>query len=107
MRAKLLQSGPTLWTVARQASLSIVFSRPEYWSGLPFPPPGDLSNSGIEPTSPMSPAFAGRFFTTSSTHVRKQSQGLGHGHLWETIILSTIMPNFEVKPKGGGGGKFD
>ena len=41
----------TLWTIARQASLSVGFSRQKYWSGLPFPPPGDLPNPGIEPTS--------------------------------------------------------
>ena len=43
------------------------FSRQEYWSGLPFPTPGDLSNPGIEPTSLTSPALAGGFFTTSTT----------------------------------------
>ena len=43
------------------------FSRQEYWSGLPCPPPGDLPNPGTEPTSLMSPALAGGFFTTSST----------------------------------------
>ena len=42
----------TLWTVAYQAPLSIKFSRQEYWSGLPFPSPGDLPNPGIEPGSP-------------------------------------------------------
>ena len=42
----------TLWTAAHQAPLSMGFSRQEYWSGLPCPPPGDLSNSGIEPVSP-------------------------------------------------------
>ena len=42
----------TLWTIARQAPLSIGFSRQEHWSGLPCPPPGDLPNSGIKPTSP-------------------------------------------------------
>ena len=42
----------TLWTVARQAPLSMGFSRQEYWSGLPCPPPGDLPNPGIEPGSP-------------------------------------------------------
>ena len=57
----------TLWTVAHQASLSMGFSRQEYWSGLPFPPPGDLPNPGIEPASLMSPALAGRFFTASDT----------------------------------------
>ena len=57
----------TPWTVACQASLSMGFSRQEYWNGLPFPSPGDLPNPGIEPTSPeslASPALAGRFSTT-------------------------------------------
>ena len=43
------------------------FSRQEQRSGLPCPPPGDLPDSGIEPMSLMSPALAGRFFTTSTT----------------------------------------
>ena len=43
------------------------FSRQEYWSWLPCPPPGDLPNSGIEPVSLKSPALAGGFFTTSVT----------------------------------------
>ena len=47
-------------TVAYQAPLSMGFSRQEYWSGLPFPSPGDLPDSEIEPTSPV---LAGRFFT--------------------------------------------
>ena len=42
----------TLWTVARQALLSMGFSRQEYWSGLPFPSPGDLPDPGIEFRSP-------------------------------------------------------
>ena len=57
----------TLWTVARQAPLSMGFSRQEYWSGLPFPPLGDLPDSKIKPTSITFPALAGRFFTTSDT----------------------------------------
>ena len=57
----------TPWTVARQAPLSMGFPRQEYWSGLLFPPPGDLPDPGIEPSSLMSPALAGRFFTTSAT----------------------------------------
>ena len=47
----------TLWTVAHQAPLSMGFSRQEYWSGLPFPTPGDLPDPGIEPMSPVSPAL--------------------------------------------------
>ena len=43
------------------------FSRQEYWSGLPCPPAGDLPDPGIEPTSLMSPALAGRFFITRDT----------------------------------------
>ena len=42
----------TPWTAAYQAPLSMVFSRQEYWSGLPFPSPGDLPDPGIEPGSP-------------------------------------------------------
>ena len=42
------------------------FARQEYWSGLPFPSAGDLSNPGMEPMSPVSLALAGRFFTTES-----------------------------------------
>ena len=53
----------TPWTVAHQAPLSMGFSRQEYWSGLPFPPPGDLPKPGIEPAPLMSSALAGRFFT--------------------------------------------
>ena len=53
-----------LCTVACQASLSVGFSRHEYWSGLPCTPPGDLPDSGIEPMPPASPALAGGFFTT-------------------------------------------
>ena len=45
------------WTVACQAPLSMEFSRQEPWSGLPFPPPGDLLNPGIEPTSEFPAAF--------------------------------------------------
>ena len=47
----------TLWTVAHQAPLSMGVSRQEYWSGLPFPPPGDLPDPGIEPASPTLPAL--------------------------------------------------
>ena len=53
------------------------FPRQEYWSGLPFPPPGDLPNPGIEPVSPVSPARAGGFFTTEI-------------HLGSPLFLSTF-----------------
>ena len=49
----------TLWTVALGAPLSLGFSRQEYWSGLPCPPPGDLPDPGIKPLSLVSLALAG------------------------------------------------
>ena len=54
-------------TVACQAPLSMGFPRQEYWSGLPFPFPGDLPDPAIEPTSLESPALVGGFLTTSAT----------------------------------------
>ena len=54
-------------TVARQAPLSMGVSRQEYLNGLPFPSPGDLPDTGIEPVSLMSPALSGGFFTTNAT----------------------------------------
>ena len=66
----------TLWTVA-QPPLPMGFSRQEYWSGLPCPPPGDLLDLGIEPTSLASPALAGEFFTTSAT--------------WEAHMVATAL----------------
>ena len=64
----------TSWTVAHQAPLSMEFSRQEYWSGLPFPTPGDLPDPGIKPTSLESPALAGGFFTTEP--LRKPNHGI-------------------------------
>ena len=57
----------TLWTVDCQVPVPMGFPRQEYWSGLTFPPPGDLPGPGIEPASLTSPALAGGFFTTSAT----------------------------------------
>ena len=54
----------TSWTVVNQASLSMEFSRQEYWSGLPFPSLGNLPNPGIEPTSLLCPVSLGRIFTS-------------------------------------------
>ena len=57
----------TLWSIAHEAPLSMGFSRQEYSSGLPCPPPGDLPNSGIKHTPRMFPSLGGGLFTTSST----------------------------------------
>ena len=60
-KVKVAQSCLTLcdpWTVAHQAPLSMGFSRQEYWSGMPFPSPGDLPDPGIKPRSPTLQADA-------------------------------------------------
>ena len=62
-----------LWIVARQAPLSMAFFRQKYWSVLPFPPPGDLLNPGMEPESPVAAALAGEFFTTEPPGKPKMS----------------------------------
>ena len=55
------------WTIDHQAPLSIGFSRQEYWSGLPFPPPGDLPDPEIESMSLITTVLADGFFTTRAT----------------------------------------
>ena len=57
----------TVWTVAHQALLPMEFSRQEYWNEVSLPRPRDLVDPGIEPTSFVSPALAGVFFTTGTT----------------------------------------
>ena len=59
-----------LWTIALQASLSMGFSRQEYWSGLPFPPPGHLSYSGVIPMSFVSPALTQILYHSDSGTVK-------------------------------------
>ena len=56
-----------LWTIGHEAPLHMGFSRQEYQSGLPSPPPGDLPDAGIEPGSLTSPSLAGGFLTTNAT----------------------------------------
>ena len=65
--AKLLQTRPTvcnLMDYSPPPPLSMGFTKLEYWSGLPSLPPGALSDPGIEPRSPLSPALAGGYLTT-------------------------------------------
>ena len=70
----------SLWTVAHQAPLSMVFARQTYWSGLPCLPPGHLPDPGIEPASLTSPALTGRSFTTSTTwEAQHYPQGAPNG----------------------------
>ena len=75
----------TPWTVAYQVPLSMGFSRQEYWSGLPCPPPGDLSNPGIEPTSP---ALAG-----SSLPLSHQGSPVGLYSCCLNVLPSSFLFN--------------
>ena len=70
----------TLWTEAHQTPPSMEFPRQEYWSGLPFFPPGDLPDPGNEPTSLASPELQDRFFTTGK------------------IIFGNFVPFFLIPP---------
>ena len=78
----------TPWNVAHQAPLSMKLSRPENWSGLPCPPPGDLPDPGIKPVSLMSPALAGGFFTTRDTWEALVWRGLTVFH---TVIVNVTI----------------
>ena len=78
----------TPWTVARQAPLPMEFSRQEYWSGFPCPPPGDLPGSRIEITSP---ALVGRFFTTEQPGNPSQSRS----RLIDPFVLKEGPTSFE------------
>ena len=89
----------TPWTVAYQAPPSMGFSRQEYWSGLPFPSPGDLPDPGIEP---WSPAFQADTLTSEppgETLVEYKSQrnfqgcrGLAPQYQWWPLVKASVPP---------------
>ena len=81
----------TPWTVAHQALLSMGFSRQEYWSELPCPPPGDLPDPGIKPTSLKSPTSAGRFFTASATSEAPKCPVFAV--IFEECLLGSLFPS--------------
>ena len=80
--AESLQSCPILCDPMDYSLPGSSIHRQEYWSGLPYPPPGDLPNPGIELGSLTSPALAGRFFTTQATW-----EALSNGKWWLTVSL--------------------
>ena len=90
-RCVLTQSCLTLFDpmdCSCQAPLSMELSRQEYWSGLPFPPPGDLPDPGIEP---VSLALAGGFFTTSPPGIIPSNR--------EALAqLNNVLVSFELEP---------
>ena len=94
----------TLWTVAHQAPPSVGFSRQEYRSGVPSPPPGDLPNPGIKLASHTSPALADGFFSISTTWdlmSRMSPHKPGNGVL--TSMWGRAWCLVRVKPKVGEG----
>ena len=78
----MFRSFETPWTVAHQDPLSMGFPRQKYWSGLPFPSPGNLPNPGIKAASPV---LAGRFFITEPPG---KTQGFNYGML--NAIFSSL-----------------
>ena len=101
MRARVLakslscaQLFATPWNCSPPISLSMGFSRQEYWSGLPFPPSGDLPNSGMEAESPVSPALAGGFFTTDPSQADIPPWAALLASLSWNSSLSSVGPSF-------------
>ena len=96
------QSCPTLCntlTVAHQAPVSMEFTRHGYWSGLPFPSPGDLPDPGIKPAPLASPALAGRFFTTEPPGkpiyvFYEDAKELHSPHCWWGCKMVQTLPNY-------------
>ena len=86
----------TRWTVAHQAPLSVEFSMQEYWSGLPFPSPGNLPDPGTEPALFTSAASAGGFFTTSTTWEAPFFL------TWKDVKSSKLVLFTDLIQKGGG-----
>ena len=83
----------TLWTVAHQVPLSMGFSRQEYWSGLPFPSPGDLPNPRIKPASPAHiSCIAGRRFSTAEPVGKRPQESVNN----LKILNSTARRGWEV-----------
>ena len=96
----------TPWTVAHQAPPSMGFSRQEYWSGLPFPSPGDLPNSGIEPRSPSmqadtltsEPILVNSNICYCEIVINTQTWSVGFHQPAATFIISRRLYNVTVKP---------
>ena len=88
----------TARTVGLQAPLSMEFSRQEYWSGLPFSPPGDLPDPGVKSTSPLSLAMAGGFFHLCAILVNWCSQ-MGTGVYVTRPTSGSLLTFWYKRPK--------
>ena len=91
----VVSDSATAWTVDHQTPLSMGFPRQEHWSGLPFPPPGDLPNPGIKLTSLASPALAGEFFTTAHTG---SSPNIVFHLVGRIVFIQSFLINICVAP---------
>ena len=92
----------TLWDpmdCSPPVPLFVEFSRQEYWSGFSFPPRGNLPDPGLEPSFPVSPALAGRIFTSEPATWEAYSGVLPCSFLWK-VLLCLLTP-FEVCCLGG------
>ena len=106
--ASVMSNSVTPWTAAHQAPLSMRFSRQEYWSGLPCPPPENLLDPGIEPAFPVSPALPGRFLTTSAhlgspTLVQRPSRSLTFWNALPEQRADQILSVSSLQSPGGRG----
>ena len=96
-----------LWTLTHRDPLSMRFSRQEYWSGLPYPPPGDPPHPGIKPMSRMSPALAEDLFTTSAAWGAPFIWSISAVHwlsrVWWTLCfpMGCSMPDVPPSPSPG------
>ena len=82
-----MSDSATLWTIACQAPLSMGLSRQEYWNGLPFPPPGDFPDPGIEPASP---AWEAQIHPTCALGMEQQN--LDDSNLFTTWLTEYFKP---------------
>ena len=89
----------TQWTTARQAPLFMGFSRQEYWSGLPCPPPGDIPDPGIKPASLRSPALAGEVFTTSAPQPTPREALISHAPIQNKKFTKKEMWRYFFGPR--------
>ena len=87
----------TLWTVAHQALLSMGFSRQEHWSGLPCPPPGDLSGPGTEPMSPASPELQVDSLSTGPSGKTRESKCQSKKKKISLDLSETQLNNYILK----------
>ena len=93
--ASVIFDSTTLWTVARQAPLSLGFSRQQYWSGLPGPPPGDLPDLGTKPATPTSPTLQANSLHTEP-HGLMNEFNYSLSHLYIFSLASLIHSRIKV-----------